>query len=93
MENYIKQQVFTKENIGLYYLSPYVKIKEQADGVYVSRFDRQNGFLFEEKKITNVLLSAKDGISEKKLEKLIKEELSDEAEDVLLLCIQEGLIE
>jgi hypothetical protein len=93
MRDFIKQHIFKEENVEKFYLSPYIMIKEIDEGVFVSRTDLDNGFIFEDNKVADVLLKISYGIDAEDLSKLIENELNENAEDFIEFCIQKGIIE
>jgi hypothetical protein len=93
MRDFIKQHIFKEENVEKFYLSPYINIKEIDEGVFVSRTDLDNGFIFEDNRVADVLMKISYGIDIEDLSKLIENELNENAENFIEFCIQKGIIE
>lgn len=94
--DYIKQHYFTEENIGLYYLSPYVTVrKHQPDSLCLIREDRQTELLLpdEKQQVLGLLEQLVNGICETDLSDCLLDSLNAEPQDWIAACLQGGIIE
>lgn len=98
IKSWINQKVFTSGNISLMYLSPYVDVVENEDGIIMKRHDGNSmliiGITSENESIVNTLLQQlKKGITEKELKKTLTELFEKEAENWYHNLVWEGFIE
>lgn len=98
MEEYIKQNVLTKENISLIYLSPYTDIAKTDSGIFLKRSDSKSMIILETDSdnielCNNLLEELKTGISEQELRSILSKIVHDECDNWIENCIWEGIIE
>ena len=93
---YIKQHVFTENTIGLYYLSPYVTVRDTGMGsLYILREDRHMEMELPNDRQQGLRLLEKlmRGISETELSESLLDDQGIEPQDWIASCLQGGVIE
>lgn len=94
--DYIKQHLFTEENICFFYLSPYVTARNTPTGsLCLIREDRQTELLLPNGKQEAFLLLEKliNGVCETELSECLSDRLDVEPQDWIAGCLQGGIIE
>jgi hypothetical protein len=97
LKEFIKQKIFTLNNIEAYHISPYCEVEVVEDKVYIYRRDNDCGYEFGGMS-TEIMLELISklivGIDEKELADFLSEHLQeDDPNNWLQFCIQNGIIE
>lgn len=99
MDSFVKQHLFTMENITLFYLSPYCVVYETPEGIYLDREDLNKSLVFNANNRNNdnmieLLKRLKIGMREDELVGFLENEIGEEdAAEWIKYCIQGGVIE
>ena len=92
-----KQILYTKDCQNLFFLNAYARVVVDADGVFVGRTDKDTGLLLklkEKDKFLNIVLKLRNGVTQEKLIKELKNVMpKEEIEDFINRLIQEGVID
>ncbi len=96
MDGLLKQHVFDRQNVGLCFLSPYVKVVKTENGLFIGRPESERGIILTNDAETFVFLKElANGITEEAFAKFVTTKFgeNENVEEWYACFLQEGIIE
>lgn len=92
-----KQINRSSDNLSMLYLSPYAYAEQNADGIFITRTDAEQGIQLEsysQAKVMSIFQRLKNGIKQDEIIILLRSIMTeDAASEFVELLLQEGVIE